>query len=119
LDEVGIESESGKVRIRVNPAFYRPVENENLRGSASKAKRVLGWEPEYTFEKLVEEMVLSDIELVKTGRIFANSHLDWMESDASNGSSAGEKILGVGGPRAQGVNGLDAVSVKYTEPLSA
>lgn len=62
----------------MNPKFYRPVENEDLLGSAAKAKEVLCWEPKYTLESLVEEMVLSDIELVKNGRIFSNTYLDWL-----------------------------------------
>jgi len=44
----------------VDPRFYRPAEVDLLVGDASKAYRVLGWEPEVTFERLVEEMVLAD-----------------------------------------------------------
>lgn len=66
----------------MNPKFYRPVENEDLLGSAAKAKEVLGWEPKYGFEKLVEEMVLSDIELVKNGKIFSNTNLDWLVDES-------------------------------------
>ena len=78
ITEIGTEAGTGKVRVRVNPKFYRPVENEDLLGSAAKAKEVLGWEPKYTLEKLVEEMVLADIELVKNGKIFSNTNLDWL-----------------------------------------
>lgn len=69
----------------MNPKFYRPVENEDLLGSATKAKELLGWEPKYTLDSLVEEMVLADIELVKNGRIFSNTYLDWLvdESEAT------------------------------------
>ncbi|KAM7200694.1 GDP-mannose 4,6-dehydratase sdnI [Naviculisporaceae sp. PSN 640] len=76
--EMGTEVGTGKVRVRVNPEFYRPVENENLLGSAAKAKAAFGWEPKYTLETLVEEMVLSDIELVKSGRMFSTTNLDWL-----------------------------------------
>jgi len=48
--------------VRVDPRFYRPAEVESLVGDASKAKRVLNWEPKYSFEELVREMVLSDVE---------------------------------------------------------
>ncbi|KAK8061800.1 hypothetical protein PG994_008166 [Apiospora phragmitis] len=90
VDEIGTESGTGKVRVVVNPKFYRPVENEDLLGSAAKAKEVLGWEPKYGFEKLVEEMVFSDIELVKNGKIFSNTNLDWLvdESGGVVGSGA-------------------------------
>jgi GDPmannose 4,6-dehydratase len=45
----------------VDPQFYRPAEVQLLLGNAAKAKRQLGWEPEYTFRELVEEMVQEDI----------------------------------------------------------
>ncbi|KAE8372780.1 GDP-mannose 4,6-dehydratase [Aspergillus bertholletiae] len=76
LDEVGIDSVTSKVRVRVNRKYYRTLENETLLGSAAKAKRVLGWQPKYTFRALVEEMVLSDIRAVRSGRIFAHTPLD-------------------------------------------
>ncbi|MBV8371379.1 MAG: GDP-mannose 4,6-dehydratase [Candidatus Eremiobacteraeota bacterium] len=46
----------------VDPRFYRPAEVDLLVGDASKAKRVLGWEPEVSFEALVERMVRADLE---------------------------------------------------------
>ncbi|CEJ92605.1 hypothetical protein VHEMI08246 [[Torrubiella] hemipterigena] len=81
LDEVAKEVATGKVRVRVNPAFYRQLDVENLSGSAAKARRVLGWEPQYNFQTLVEEMVLSDLEKAKAGRIFATSYLDGLVED--------------------------------------
>jgi GDPmannose 4,6-dehydratase len=48
--------------VRVDPRFYRPAEVESLVGDASKARRVLNWQPKYSFEELVREMVLSDVE---------------------------------------------------------
>ena len=42
--------------------FYRPAEVDQLVGDASKARSVLGWQPEYSFETLVKEMVRSDVE---------------------------------------------------------
>jgi len=47
--------------VRVDPAFLRPAEVDHLIGDASKAKRVLGWEPSVSFEGLVAMMVDSDI----------------------------------------------------------
>lgn len=58
--EVGIEVWSPYVVI--DPEFYRPAEVDYLRGDNSKAKNVLGWEPEYSFEHLVSEMVEHDLE---------------------------------------------------------
>jgi len=43
--------------ITIDPKYYRPTELTDLKGDCSKLKEVLGWEPEYTFESLVEEMI--------------------------------------------------------------
>jgi GDPmannose 4,6-dehydratase len=44
--------------------FYRPAEVESLIGDSTKARSVLGWRPEYTFEELVKDMVSNDLRLV-------------------------------------------------------
>ncbi|RDD42921.1 GDP-mannose 4,6 dehydratase [Trichoplax sp. H2] len=64
VDEVGVDEESGVVRVRINPKFYRPAENF-LQGDNTKAREKLGWKPKVTFQELVAEMVISDIELMK------------------------------------------------------
>ena len=40
-----------------NPKFMRPEELKYLKGDSSKARQILGWEPEYTFDSMIEEMV--------------------------------------------------------------
>lgn len=52
----------GKVRVRVNAAFFRPAEVEMLIGNPEKAERRLGWKREISFEQLVSRMVKSDME---------------------------------------------------------
>jgi GDPmannose 4,6-dehydratase len=52
----------------VDPAFMRPAEVDHLIGDASKAGRVLGWEPQVTFPQLVAMMVDADMEALKSGR---------------------------------------------------
>jgi GDPmannose 4,6-dehydratase len=47
--------------VRIDPALLRPAEVDHLIGDASKAKRVLGWEPSVSFEQLVAMMVDADI----------------------------------------------------------
>ena len=47
--------------VRVDPAFLRPAEVDHLIGDASKARRVLGWQPEVTFEQLIAMMVDADL----------------------------------------------------------
>ncbi|CAI7582626.1 unnamed protein product [Penicillium palitans] len=85
IDEIGTDSVSSKTRVRVNPKYYRTLENETLLGSAAKARRVLGWQPKYTFDDLVEEMVLSDIRAVKAGKMFAHTYLDldWLVDEST------------------------------------
>lgn len=52
----------GKVVIRVDPRYYRPTEVDLLIGDASKAKKVLNWEPKYTLSSMIKEMVQADID---------------------------------------------------------
>jgi GDPmannose 4,6-dehydratase len=49
----------------VDPRFYRPAEVDLLVGDATKAREALGWEPEYSFERLVETMVYADLERLR------------------------------------------------------
>jgi len=41
----------------VDSKFFRPTELHDLKGDSSKLRKVLGWKPEYTFRKMIEEMV--------------------------------------------------------------
>jgi GDPmannose 4,6-dehydratase len=62
FDAVGLDWEKYVV---VDPKFVRPAEVELLQGDASKARRVLGWEPKVTFKELVTTMVDADMERLK------------------------------------------------------
>ena len=59
--EIGRDTESGSVRVRIDPAYYRPTEVDFLLGDARKAREKLGWVPKYDLDRLIEEMVLSDL----------------------------------------------------------
>ena len=48
--------------VKTDERYYRPAEVDQLIGDASKARRVLEWEPTYTFRGLIKEMVASDME---------------------------------------------------------
>lgn len=69
-NEVGIDRNSGKTLVRVNPRFYRPAEVELLIGNPEKAKRELGWEPKTTLEQLCQMMVEADIRRNEQGVSF-------------------------------------------------
>ena len=43
--------------VKVNQKFVRPEELKYLKGDTSKMKNVFGWEPEYSFESLMDEMI--------------------------------------------------------------
>lgn len=60
VDEKGYD-QSGKCIVQVDPKYYRPTEVESLLGDASKARRLLGWEPATSFEDLVAEMAREDL----------------------------------------------------------
>lgn len=51
--------------VRINPAFYRPAEVENLLGTSKQIRQDLGWEPKTNFDGLVKKMVMADIERLK------------------------------------------------------
>ena len=67
LEECAIDNKTGLCVISVNPDLFRPVDVEYLRGDASKAKRVLKWEPTITFDALVREMVIHDLKEATRG----------------------------------------------------
>jgi GDPmannose 4,6-dehydratase len=58
LNEVGYDSYSGNKVVQVDKKYFRPSEVETLLGDATKAKEKLGWEPEISFEQLVEDMCI-------------------------------------------------------------
>lgn len=62
---VGFRARLGDVVVGVDPQYFRPTEVELLIGDASKARARLGWEPRYTLKELVEDMMSSDIKLMK------------------------------------------------------
>ena len=69
FERVGLDYERHVV---VDPAFYRPAEVDHLTGDASRARAVLGWEPEVGFRELVEMMV--DADLARLQREIAAGH---------------------------------------------
>jgi len=68
LNEVGFDKKTSKELVRVDPRYFRPTEVEFLLGDSTKAREVLGWKPEITFDQLVEDMVKSDMELLRLAK---------------------------------------------------
>jgi GDPmannose 4,6-dehydratase len=71
VEEVGVDSKSGRTLIRVDSRYFRPTEVESLLGDPTKAREKLGWTAEVTFEELVAEMVASDLEAAKRDALVA------------------------------------------------
>jgi GDPmannose 4,6-dehydratase len=68
VDEKGHDA-NGQCIVAVDPQYFRPTEVETLLGDASKAKQLLGWEPEISFDELVTEMVEYDLAEAKNEQI--------------------------------------------------
>ena len=63
VDEKGLDARKGTVLVEVDPRYFRPAEVDQLVGDYSKAKEILGWEPECSLQELIEEMVSNDVEI--------------------------------------------------------
>ena len=61
VEEKGLDSETGRCLVAVDPRYFRPTEVETLLGDPAKAKRQLGWAPKVSFQQLVAEMVREDL----------------------------------------------------------
>ncbi|BAS28087.1 GDP-D-mannose dehydratase [Limnochorda pilosa] len=61
--------------VAIDPRYFRPAEVDALCGDASKARKKLGWQPQVTFEELIERMVEQDLELARQERVLReNGH---------------------------------------------
>jgi GDPmannose 4,6-dehydratase len=63
VDEVA-RDRNGKIWVKVNKDFYRPVDVVNLLGDSTKAKTLLNWQPKYDIHSLVNEMCEEDLKCV-------------------------------------------------------
>jgi GDPmannose 4,6-dehydratase len=61
VDEHGLDADTQKVIVRIDPRYFRPAEVETLLGDASLARQKLGWSPRTSFAELVREMAEADL----------------------------------------------------------
>ena len=74
IDDKGYDAETGKMLVCVNPQWFRPTDVDNLWGDPTKAKTVLGWNPQKTsYEELVEIMAKHDRALAKKEAAMKNA----------------------------------------------
>jgi GDPmannose 4,6-dehydratase len=64
VEEAGLDAATGQVLVSVDPRYFRPTEVDLLLGDPSKARKQFGWKHRTSFEDLVKEMVLSDMQLL-------------------------------------------------------
>lgn len=60
VNEKGIDKNTGKTIIEIDPKYFRPAEVDILLGDYSKAKKMLGWKPKIKFDELVRLMTEAD-----------------------------------------------------------
>jgi len=78
-EKVGVKPnhlKKGDVLIGVDPFYFRPTEVDILQGDATKAKQKLGWEPKYDFNTLVNDMMASDLKLMRKDQFLRDSGFD-------------------------------------------
>ena len=62
----------GDTIVKVDSFYFRPTEVETLLGDPSKAKKLLGWEPEINLDELIDEMILNDLDEAKQNVLLKN-----------------------------------------------
>jgi len=70
FDLVGLD---WREHVEIDPRYFRPAEVEKLCGDASKARRVLNWQPKTSFEELVTIMIEADMKLAKRERLLVEN----------------------------------------------
>ncbi|WP_298439793.1 GDP-mannose 4,6-dehydratase, partial [Geobacter sp.] len=65
VDEKGVDANTGRVLVEIDPRYFRPAEVDLLLGDPAKAKASLGWQPKTDFEGLVAMMTDADLALAE------------------------------------------------------
>lgn len=71
VDEVGVDTKSGRSVVKIDARYFRPTEVETLLGDPSKARQRLGWQAKTSFDTLVKEMVAADLEAARRDALVA------------------------------------------------
>lgn len=66
----------GDVIMRIDPRYFRPTEVETLLGNPTKAKEVMGWEPEITTQQMCAEMIVEDLKIAKRHALLKSHGMD-------------------------------------------
>jgi len=76
INEIGKRADNGAIVIRIDSRYFRPTEVNILLGDANKAKEELGWEPKFTLEELISEMINHDLNEAKKELILKSKGFD-------------------------------------------
>jgi GDPmannose 4,6-dehydratase len=68
VDEIGLNSITGEIVVKVDPKYFRPTEVELLIGDPQKAALELGWKPKIKFSELVDIMTIADIDALEINK---------------------------------------------------
>lgn len=66
--EFAIDSKTGVRIIEVDPGYFRPLDVEFLQGDSTKAEDMIGWQPRYTIDEIIDEMSFADLRRAKIER---------------------------------------------------
>ena len=80
LNEKGIRPDNGEIVIKIDSRYFRPSEVDSLLGDSNKAKEKLGWEPKFSLEELISEMIINDKEEAKKELILTKKGFKQNES---------------------------------------
>jgi GDPmannose 4,6-dehydratase len=64
VDEIGFDKDTNEVLVEIDTRYFRPTEVDILCGDATKARKKLDWHHKISFEELVSDMVISDMEVI-------------------------------------------------------
>ena len=62
---MGIDKLTNKTIIKINKKYLRPTDVNYLKGNYSKIRKKIGWKPKTSFNQLVKEMVIEDLNKIK------------------------------------------------------
>ena len=71
VNEQGVDANTGRGVVKIDARYFRPTEVDTLLGDPSKARMRLGWKAEISFDRLVQEMVDSDLEIARRDALMA------------------------------------------------
>jgi len=70
----------GKVVVKIDPTYFRPTEVDLLKGDATKCREKLNWQPKYTLQDLVKEMMEHDLHLFKKDQFLKDGGFDTLNT---------------------------------------